>query len=356
MTKVELRGVSKVYPGGVAAVRDLDLQINAGELLAIVGASGSGKSSVLRLIAGLEPLSGGEVRLGGQRADDWPPSRRDVAMVFQDPAPYPHLSVFENLAFGLRARRRPTSEIQARVASMADLLGLTPMLDRMPSALSGGERQRLALGRALARRPAILLLDEPFSSLDAPLRLALRAELIALHRRFGTTTIHVTHDQAEALALGDRVAVLDRGRLAQVGPPLEVYDRPASLDVARFIGSPPMNLVAGLAEIAGDRHAFRADGLGPIAGIEPPRAGPIVLGFRPEAVGLNGDWPILAEGQIGRLEPLGSETLADLEHGPIRLTARLAPDCRLEPGGAVAIRIDPSRVTWFDPLTRARIA
>ena len=243
MATLELRDLSKIYPGGVVGLAGLDLSVLPGEFLTVVGPSGSGKSTLLRLVAGLDRPDSGSILIDGRPAADRPPHLRDVAMVFQNQSPYPHLSVFENLAFGLRARRAARAEIPERVRAVAAGLGLADVLDRRPATHSGGQRLGVALGRALARRPKLLLLDEPFSNLDAPLRLASRADLLALHRSLGITTIQVTHDQSEALALGYRVAVLNEGRLAQVGTPEEVYSRPEDRFVASFLGEPPMNFL-----------------------------------------------------------------------------------------------------------------
>ncbi len=251
MARVELRGVAKVYPGGIEAIRPLDLTIEDGALFAIVGPSGSGKSTLLRLIAGLEPLTAGSLWIDGRRVEGLAPRDRDVAMVFQTPVVYPFLSVFENLAFGLRARGAARVEVERGVAEAAGVLGLGELLGRRPGTLSGGERQRVALGRALVRRPRVLLLDEPLASLDAPLRAAICAALVDLHRQFGTTMIHVTHDQAEALALGTRIAVLHEGRIVQEGIPLDVYEHPSYRFVGEFVGSPPMNFLPCLVEISG---------------------------------------------------------------------------------------------------------
>ena len=248
MAYVELRGLSKTYGGGVEAIRTLDLSIEQGELFAIVGPSGSGKSTLLRLIAGLESPSAGSLWIDGRRADGLSPRDRDLAMAFQVPVLYPYLSVFDNLAFGLKARGAARAEIKRSVEEASVILGLEALLDRRPGTLSGGQRQRVALGRALVRRPRLFLLDEPFSSLDAPLRAAIRADLIDLHRRLGTTMIHVTHDQAEAMTLGTRVAVLVGGRIVQTGSPLDVYEHPASRFVGEFVGSPPMSVLPCLVE------------------------------------------------------------------------------------------------------------
>ena len=335
MAQVELRGIGKVFPGGIEAVSAVDLMIGDGELLAIVGPSGSGKSTLLRLIAGLESPSAGSLWIGGGRADDLPPRERDVAMVFQNPALYPHLRVFDNLAFGLRARGRPREEVRERVTAVAGQLGLSELLRRWPQTLSGGQRQRTALGRAIVREPSVFLLDEPFSSLDAPLRASLRSELLELHRTVGSTMIHVTHDQGEALAIGERVAVMDRGRIVQVGSPLDVYDRPAHRFVAQFVGDPPMSLLP--CEVSRDGDAFRIRPTGAPSELawvlseklewaEPLRQGGrerVELGLRPEHLTVaasDGVYSNLltlpAPVEVRRLEPRGNETIASLALGP----------------------------------------
>ncbi len=373
MASVELRGIAKLFPGGVEAVAPTDLAVGDGELFVIVGPSGSGKSTMLRLIAGLETPSAGSLWIDGQRADGLAPADRDVALVFQNLAVYPYLTVFDNLAFGLRARGLPRAEVRERVTEVAARLGLSDLLGRSPKTLSGGERQRVALGRAIARRPRLFLFDEPFSSLDAPLRAALRAELLDLHRRLNTTMIHVTHDQAEAMALGDRIAVMDQGRVVQAGPPQEVYDRPASRFVAEFLGSPPMSLWP--CEIGRNEEALRVrmagsnwrtawvlpegeQWVGPLRERGPGR---VDLGVRPEQLELfdRSERPALppapahweAVVQVRRLEPLGHETLAALALGPHQLHARLSSRTRFRVGDRGLVRFDPSRASWFDAET-----
>ena len=327
MASVELLSIRKAFAGGVEALSGIDLGVTDGEFLAIVGPSGSGKSTLLRLVAGLESSTSGSIRIGGKEADRLAPADRDAAIVFQEPAPFPHLSVFENLAFGLRARRFPPAEIRVRVHEVAAVLGLSDILDRKPAALSGGQRRRVVLGRALARRPGLLLLDEPFSSLDAPLRASLQTDLIALHRRFGTTTLLVTHDQAEALAMGDRVAVLDGGRLSHVGTPADIYERPASKVVGAFVGDPPM---AFLPTTAGGRATE--------------------LGIRAEDVQLlDGDeHDAYGLATIIRLEPRGHERIATLDFRGQLLFARLSARGRRAVGETVAFRLDLTRASWFD--------
>ena len=342
------------------ALAGVDLAAEAGEFLVVLGPSGSGKSTLLRLVAGLDAPSAGEVLLEGRAAGRLAPRDRDVALVSQDPAPYPHLDVFENLAFGLRARRMPEGELLARVGETAEALGLTDCLARRPAALSGGQRQRVALGRALARRPGVLLLDEPLSNLDAPLRAAIRADLVELVRRLGTTTILVTHDQAEALALGDRIAVLEGGRVAQEGPPAEVYAWPANRFVGGFLGSPPMAFLGAMLE--GEEGVLRLN----LPGAEPAPLGggawsgplrrrgpgPIVLGLRAEHLRLAGGPGDLAiGGTVRRVEPAGHEAIVTLAVGPGSLALRLPAPGGVGVGEALTGHADLARASWFDPAT-----
>jgi multiple sugar transport system ATP-binding protein len=369
VVQVELRGLSKTFAGGVRAVESVDLTVGDGELFVVVGPSGSGKSTLLRLVAGLEEPDAGGLWIGGERAVGVPPRDRDVAMVFQHPALYPHLSVFENLAFGLRARRCPKAEVSARVGEVAAMLGLADLLPRLPRTLSGGQQQRVALGRAIARRPRVFLLDEPFSGLDAPLRAAIRADLIDLHRRLGTTMILVTHDQAEAMALGDRLAVMERGRVVQEGTPRDVYDRPATRFVAGFIGSPPMNFLPCV--VARDDDCVKiqvvgcdvswtvsatADWITPVRDRVPGR---FDLGLRPEHLALSSDSDPsrpLAPAEVRRLEPLGHETIATLALGPHPLKLRLPPCPGVRVGDRVTVAVDPKRSVWFESdLAESRV-
>jgi multiple sugar transport system ATP-binding protein len=362
LATVELRGIEKVYPGGIEAVRPLDLTIGDGDLFVIVGPSGSGKSTILRLIAGLETPGAGSLWIDGRRADGLSPRDRDLAMVFQVPVLYPYLSVFENLAFGLRARRSAWREVEQGVSEVATLLGLGGLLDRRPATLSGGQRQRVALGRALIRKPRVFLLDEPFSSLDAPLRTALRAELIDVQRRLGTTMIHVTHDQGEALALATRIAVLNDGRIVQTGAPRDVYDRPASRFVGEFLGSPPMNILPCMVDVSESTLQLRIVGvpdedawtIGEGAAWAGPLrhrgAGRVDLGVRPEHVRM-GDALIVVRALVRRLEPLGHETVAILAVGPHALSLRLPAHTMIGVGTPIAVGLDPDRIVWFDPET-----
>jgi len=336
MADILLQSVDKIYDGGIHAVRNLDLVIEDGELMVLLGPSGCGKSTVLRLVAGLEGLTSGEIRVGGRRVDHEPPDRRDVAMVFQSYALYGHMTVAENIEFPLRMRGVPRSERRARARETAELLELTPLLASKPGALSGGQQQRVAMGRALVRRPAAFLLDEPLSNLDARLRVHVREEIRRVQRRLGVTTVHVTHDQVEALSLGDRVAVLKDGEVQQHGPGQELYDRPGNTFVATFLGQPGMNLVHGRFR-GSATHAHRADGLGAeaphdgwavelagtartVAASRPPErdppvrdGDPVQIGIRPEAVELVDEDPSALTGIVRTVEELGSERVVHLD-------------------------------------------
>jgi multiple sugar transport system ATP-binding protein len=313
MASISLQSITKIFDGHTTAVSDLTLEVPDGELLVMVGPSGCGKTTILRLIAGLETPTAGEIRVADRIVNDVPPRERDVAMVFQDGALYPHLSVSANLAFPLRMRGLPRDEVKRRVDAVVEMLGLAGVVDRKPAALSGGQRQRVALGRALVREPAVFLLDEPLSSLDVGLRRALREEIRALHHRLRTTMLYVTHDQSEATALGERVCVLREGRIQQVGSPHEVYDRPANRFVAGFFGTPPMNFLAGhlrceqgagFLDWAGSRMSLPAL---PVDGTEKA----IQIGVRPQDLSLELLPPrsgcVLA-GRVSLLEPFGSRT------------------------------------------------
>ena len=367
MTNVEFDGVTKVFPGGAVAVDGLSLTVSDGEFLILVGPSGCGKSTALRMVAGLEKISAGSITVGGTRVNDIPPKDRDIAMVFQNYALYPHMTVEKNLGFALRQRKAPREEIAQRVSAMAAMLGLEGLLQRRPGQLSGGQRQRVAMGRALVREPQVFLLDEPLSNLDAKLRVQMRAELKKLHHRLGITTIYVTHDQVEAMTLGDRIAVLSAGRLQQIGHPQDVYDHPANVFVAGFIGSPPMNLLRGSVR---DGQVSAGDLVFARAGV--PDAD-VIVGIRPEGLRLVGsDDPGPGfELHVDVVEPLGDEVmvhgtvsardagvrieveeatlLADaIEEDRAAVTVRLAPDVRPAPGSSVHLSVDPEGVHLFD--------
>ncbi len=335
MARLELESLTKVY-GRVAALRDLTLSVEDGELLAVVGPSGCGKSTLLSLVAGLETPTSGVVRVGGRAVNGLSPRERDVAMVFQSYALYPHMTVRRNLAFPLEVARVPRRDVAARVEEVSALLGLEALLERRPAELSGGQRQRVALGRALVRRPRLFLLDEPLSNLDAALRVSVRAELKKLHERLGATFVYVTHDQAEAMTLADRIAVLRDGALEQVGTPREVYGAPATAFVARFVGAPRMNLVPP-----------EALGLPPAPGL---------AGLRPEDLSVSpGAGPGL-EAQVWLVEPMGSETWVTVEREGVRLVARCGAAFEAPPGSPVRLSFDAGRLHRFDAGSGRRIS
>jgi len=342
MNALELCGVTKRFDR-VTAVDRVSLDVRPGEFCVLLGPSGCGKSTLLRLIAGLEAVTEGEIVIGGEHVTDREPKARDVAMVFQHYALYPHLTVYDNLAFPLRARRRPRREIDARVREVAALLQIEVLLDRHPRALSGGQRQRVAIGRAIVRRPKLFLFDEPLSNLDAQLRLAMRAELARLHRRLGTTVIYVTHDQTEAMTLGTRIALMNAGRVEQIGTPEELYDRPATAFAAAFIGNPSMNLIDGRIE----RSRFTGRGVSaPVDGSD----GPATLGVRPEALQIapDGAW----EGTVDLVEQLGAETWLHVRCGDALLVARVAGRSPFRPQQPV--RLSPLTLHLFDPAGHRR--
>ena len=383
MARVVIENLSKSFygPGGqqVCALRDANLAVEDKELLVLVGPSGSGKTTLLRLIAGLEEISSGKITIDGQVVNELPPHERDIAMVFQNYALYPHMSVYENMAFGLRLRKVPKPEIDRRVREAADILGLNPCLARKPSALSGGERQRVAVGRAIVRQPKVFLFDEPLSNLDAPLRVQMRAEISRLHQRLGATMIYVTHDQLEAMTMGDRIAVMKEGVIHQVAEPLQVYRNPANLFVAGFIGSPAMNFFRGRLAPKGDGLTFieqtsadeeRALMLA-VAG-EHARAlqayveKPIILGLRPEDIhyaanstetpGGSGSAPPAVAARVEMVEPLGPETLVGLRNGAHSFTARMPAGLKLQVSQCVPLHFDMAQARYFDPATETAIS
>ena len=350
MASLTLTGLSLTYPNGTRAVDKIHLAIADGEFLAVLGPSGCGKSSLLRLVAGLETPTDGTIAMDGREVTALEPKERDVAMVFQGLALYPHMTVSENMSFGLMARKTPAEEIDRRVREAAETLGLKPHLAKRPRELSGGERQRVALGRALVRRPKIFLFDEPLSSLDAQLRQELREELARLHRITRTTSIYVTHDQKEALSLGDKVAVMRAGTLRQLATPEDVYRNPHDLFVARFVGEPGINLIEG--EIASETAGgttFRAPGFRMTLNGRTARHGPATLGLRAEAVAIlseaTGD---SSRATVDRVEHLGGETLVHLRGEWGALVVR-APQAAPAVGARVGLRPDPARALLFDP-------
>jgi multiple sugar transport system ATP-binding protein len=357
MARIVLEHVHKSYPNGFVAARDVSLDIADGELLVLVGPSGSGKSTVLRMIAGLEKVTGGCIFIGDRDVTELPPQARDVAMVFQSYALYPHLTVRENLGFGLAVRRQPPAIVKARVEAAAESLGLTPMLSRKPAQLSGGQRQRVALGRAIVRDPLAFLFDEPLSNLDAQLRSDTRTELARLHLRLKATMVYVTHDQVEAMTLGTRVAVMHEGALQQVAPPMTLYREPANLFVAGFIGSPGMNFVRGRVRRA-NSSVFEGSSLSlPLTTRDGEGAGDVVLGVRPQALSIapSGDdapW----RGAVFLVEALGSEQIVHLAVGDVKDLVVVVPaEQRVAIGDEVGIRVPAGAVHLFDAQTGMRL-
>jgi len=355
MASITLKDVVKRYGTGPKAnpvIHGVSAEIADGEFIVIVGPSGCGKSTLLRMVAGLEEVSGGTISIGGRVVNDTEPSERDIAMVFQNYALYPHMSVFDNMAYGLKIAKVPIDEIKARVDKAAKILELGQFLQRKPRELSGGQRQRVAMGRAIVRQPQVFLFDEPLSNLDAKLRAQTRLEIQKLHNDLGVTSLFVTHDQVEAMTLAQRMIVMNAGRMEQIGTPEEVYHRPASTFVAGFIGSPPMNLLTGRAD--GSRFDVAGQTLAlPIAA---PRAGELILGVRPEHVELSqagaAGWSLRVEA----LEMLGAERLVYGRLGDGLFTARI--DATLTPpkvGDTVTLQLTPERMHWFDAATKKRL-
>ena len=356
MANVELRRITKSY-GNVAVIHGIDLEIQHGEFVVFVGPSGCGKSTLLRMIAGLEPITGGELRIDGKVVNDLPPRHRDIAMVFQDYALYPHKTLYENMAFGLRLRKTPEAEIQQRVMDAARLLKIDHMLERRPAALSGGQRQRVAIGRAIVRQPKVFLFDEPLSNLDAQLRGEMRSEIKKLHQRLGATIIYVTHDQVEAMTMADRIAVLSAGHKMQYDTPDAIYNRPAALFVAGFTGAPPMNLAdctlqAGAAAIGDLRIPLPAD-----LAARGARCKTLKFGVRPENLRLvrEHDADVSITASVVLLEPLGAETLVTLQCGTAEMVARLPAQFRQSPGSAVTVNVNPAHFHLFDAETGAAV-
>jgi ABC-type sugar transport system ATPase subunit len=346
MASIRLDSVWKTYPNGHVAARGVELSIADGEFMVLVGPSGCGKSTALRMIAGLETPSQGKVMIGERDVTEVPPQERDVAMVFQSYALYPHMTVRDNLAFGLRMRGAASAAISQRVDAAAKALGLERVLDRKPGQLSGGQRQRVALGRAIVREPMVFLFDEPLSNLDAKLRLETRAELARLHRRLAATMVYVTHDQEEALTLGSRVAVMSEGRVEQVGPPLEVYRRPATIFVATFVGSPAMNLLP--AELVPAAPVPRA-----------AQASATTLGVRPHDLAVASPGSGDVDALVDVVEPRGSELLLYLRLGASgdgpELRVITPPDLQVAPDQVVGLRFDRARLHFFDRETGGRV-
>jgi multiple sugar transport system ATP-binding protein len=391
MARIALEHVEKVYSGGVKALDDLNLEVKEGEFMVLVGPSGCGKSTALRSIAGLEEITGGTISIGPRVVNDLPPKDRDIAMVFQNYALYPHMTVADNLAFGLKLRHTPKADIKRRVGEAAELLGLEPYLNRKPAALSGGQRQRVAMGRAIVREPAAFLMDEPLSNLDAKLRVSMRGALNQLHERLGTTTVYVTHDQVEAMTLGDQVCVLRDGQLQQVDTPQTLFDSPVNLFVAGFIGSPAMNFATAelvrddgpAVTFAGYKLPVPASVISDKSGLDRYFGQKVILGIRPsdfeDATFGEASWPQI-DVTAGVTEGLGTEihaiftidappvehasiasaargddeeddTVTALAGGKSLWTARVSSRSAVRPGAALKLSIDTSRLHFFDPAT-----
>ncbi|MDX6333319.1 MAG: multiple sugar transport system ATP-binding protein [Streptosporangiaceae bacterium] len=404
---VTLDGLTKVYPDGTVALRGLDLHVDAGEFMVLVGPSGCGKTSALRMVAGLEQISGGTLRFGDRVVNEVPPRQRDAAMVFQNYALYPHLTVAQNIAFALENKKIPKAARDRRVREAASILGLTTMLGRRPRQLSGGQRQRVAMGRAIVREPAIFLMDEPLSNLDAKLRVQMRAEVLRVHRRIGAATLYVTHDQIEAMTMGDRVAVLRDGVLQQAGVPRELYDRPANVFVATFMGSPSMNLYEAGLEVTGDvaelvlgrqRLTLPETVLKQVSGLAARRGGTVIAGIRPESLadpGTAGTAPepgtsltvdvqlveVLGSeqlvhfhldarrvreeaelrGQLNAAQDLSANVAAESQGEIVAATvssgvARVDPRAAIRPHAPAVLAVDVERLHFFDPATGTAIS
>lgn len=365
MAKVKLEHVWKRF-GKVVAVKDFNLETEDGEFVVFVGPSGCGKTTTLRMIAGLEEISEGRIYIGDRLVNDVPPKDRDIAMVFQNYALYPHMNVYENMAFGLRLRRYPKDEIDRRVKEAARILKIEHLLNRKPRELSGGQRQRVAMGRAIVREPKVFLMDEPLSNLDAKLRVEMRAEIAKLQRRLGVTTIYVTHDQVEAMTLGHRIVVMKDGEIQQVDTPLNLYDFPANRFVAGFIGSPSMNFIRAHVEAQGDRVYLTAPGFrvraNPVLAqaVRPYAGKEVWMGIRPEHLGLKGYTVIPEEenvirGEVEVAEPLGAETEIHVSVDGTVLVAKVDGHAPVKPGDRVELLADTSRLHAFDVETEATI-
>lgn len=363
VAQVILTNLQKSYPGGIPAVRNANLTIDDKEFVVLVGPSGCGKSTTLRMIAGLEEITGGEIQIDGRVVNDVPPKDRDIAMVFQNYALYPHKTVYKNMSFGLEMRGYPRDEIDARVREAAEILGITDLLQRRPKALSGGQRQRVAVGRAIVRKPKVFLFDEPLSNLDAKLRVQMRAEISKLHRRLQSTMIYVTHDQVEAMTMGDRIVVMLDGIIQQVDAPLELYHRPHNKFVATFIGSPPMNLIDGHLDVQGEELVFHHGESGftleiPAqyhAALDACRGKPVCLGIRPEDLSeasTQQEQPgRTLRARVEMVEPMGSEIYVYLRLQGQLLTARVDSTSLPVVDSSFVMDVNRDRLHFFDPET-----
>ena len=353
MARVQVSGVTKKY-GAIQVMHGVNVEIDDGEFVVLVGPSGCGKSTLLRMIAGLEQISDGEIRIGDRVVNDLPPKERDIAMVFQSYALYPHKTVAENMGFPLLMAKRPKAEIKEKVRRAAEILDLTNYLDRYPKQLSGGQRQRVAMGRAIVRDPQVFLFDEPLSNLDAKLRVTMRIEIKELHQRLKTTTVYVTHDQIEAMTMANKIVVMRDGRVEQVGKPLELYDRPTNLFVAGFIGSPAMNFLQGKIAVRDGKQVVVTDhGIElPLQGVNSEEGRTVTYGIRPEHITIGaGGIPV----DVSVFEPTGSETLIFGRMGGVPIDALLRERIEDEPGKTMLFRIDTRRVHVFDRSTGQRL-
>ena len=362
MAKVILEHVDKVYPGNVKAVDDFNLEIRDGEFVVLVGPSGCGKSTTLRMVAGLEEITAGTIRIGDRVVNEVPPKDRDIAMVFQNYALYPHMTVRENMAFGLKLRKFPKQEIDSRVQEAASILGLGELLERRPKALSGGQRQRVAVGRAIVRKPAVFLFDEPLSNLDAKMRVQMRVEISRLHQQLGTTMIYVTHDQVEAMTMGQRIVVMKDGVVQQVDTPIQMYDRPVNKFVAGFIGTPQMNFFDGQIRTAGGGLVFEGAGglCVPVPEEQKPAVAayggkPIILGLRPEDIGSASAEQLAGAPHIRALvevvEPMGSESYVHFRIGGTPFVSRVDAHRKFPIGQLAEPAVFISRAHFFEPQT-----
>jgi len=353
MAEVTVRNVKKRY-GNVQVMHGVSVDIEDGQFVVLVGPSGCGKSTLLRMIAGLEPISEGEISIGGRVVNDVMPKDRDIAMVFQSYALYPHKTVGENMGFALKIKGTPKAEIDAKVSKAASILDLGHLLDRYPKQLSGGQRQRVAMGRAIVRDPAVFLFDEPLSNLDAKLRVAMRVEIKELHQRLKTTIVYVTHDQIEAMTMADKIVVMRDGRVEQIGAPLDLYDNPSNTFVAGFIGSPSMNFIKGKLGSIDGRTVVRADGgaVLPVEGVQAEEGRPVVYGIRPEHIDVG---PGGLPARVSVLEPTGSETQIFARLGEDAIDAVVKDRFDARPGDEISLLIPPRRAHLFDAASGARI-
>ena len=368
MASLSLQHINKTYPKGFQAVKDFNLEIEDKEFIIFVGPSGCGKSTTLRMIAGLEEISGGTLKIGDKVMNDVEPKDRDIAMVFQNYALYPHMTVYDNMAFGLKLRKVPKDEIKAKVEEAARILDLEKLLDRKPKALSGGQRQRVAMGRAIVREPKVFLMDEPLSNLDAKLRVQMRSEISALHHRLGTTIIYVTHDQTEAMTLGTRIVVLKDGVIMQVDSPQKLYNEPDNLFVAGFIGSPQMNFIDAVCKVEGERVTLNFEKTSVV--LPPAKAKKlidggyngktVVMGIRPEDIGdsqieIEAHKDAVFETDVTGYELLGSEVLLYFNVAGTAMTAKVDSRTTARMGDHITLAIDPEKIHCFDKETELTI-